>query len=548
MKKIPRGDTVLRILDLFAGAGGMSYGFMQTGKFQVAVAVEKDKDAIKTYIKNHPSATVMGDIKDIDFEHLANENGPIDLVIGGPPCQGFSNANRQRNQLISTNNQLIKKYVDAVIKVGPKAFVMENVGMLQSQTHRFFLTNAEKETIYSYGIKLTSETTKLGESRELADFLTNTDCSADLCRCLAIDEKDFALLNVLYKNSYSQDRLTACIHRHKRKLEKCLLRQIKKYSGCENNVTTAVHSCLLHVQASVEKLSSDNEKAHANLSVLSSVQKILLSLCELYANDIDFKVIIDTRNISVQVDTYTVEDYLKACLGKRYYLASGILKASDFGVPQNRERYILIGVDKDLAQQEDVQLPSPIKGRQDYTVRDAIGDLEIIPVSTDIIAEHTPEAIRPERMTKYQQYVCDSKMIYNHTVTATRDIALKRFAALRPGQNFHNLSNELKVETYANLERTQNTIYKRLDYDKVSGTVLNVRKSMWIHPAIDRAVSIREAARLQSFKDSFVFFGTKDSQYQQIGNAVPPLMAQAIAERILELLNEKPEVYLKQII
>ena len=61
---------------------------------------------------------------------------------------------------------------------------------------------------------------------------------------------------------------------------------------------------------------------------------------------------------------------------------------------------------------------------------------------------------------------------------------------------------------------------------------------MWVHPTKDRAVSIREAARLQTFPDSFVFLGTKDKQYQQVGNAVPPIMAKAIAEKLAYQLNK----------
>lgn len=62
---------------------------------------------------------------------------------------------------------------------------------------------------------------------------------------------------------------------------------------------------------------------------------------------------------------------------------------------------------------------------------------------------------------------------------------------------------------------------------------------MWIHPTKNRAVSVREAARLQTFPDSFVFYGSKDQQYQQVGNAVPPIMARSIAEKLAKLLKGK---------
>ena len=114
---------------------------------------------------------------------------------------------------------------------------------------------------------------------------------------------------------------------------------------------------------------------------------------------------------------------------------------------------------------------------------------------------------------------------------------MERFRALKQGQNFHALDNELKTNTYTDASRTQNTIYLRLNYDEPSGTVVNVRKSMWIHPELDRAITVREAARLQSFPDAFVFVGSKDSQYQQVGNAVPPLLAKGIARTIISNLE-----------
>ena len=128
-----------------------------------------------------------------------------------------------------------------------------------------------------------------------------------------------------------------------------------------------------------------------------------------------------------------------------------------------------------------------------------------------------------------------SNTVKNHITTKTTDIAMERFKKIKQGKNFHSLSEEMK-STYAKPERTQNTIYLRLNPDEPSGTVVNVRKSMWIHPTLDRAVTVREAARLQSFPDTFEFVGTKDSQFQQVGNAVPPLLAKGIAENLLNYI------------
>ena len=132
----------------------------------------------------------------------------------------------------------------------------------------------------------------------------------------------------------------------------------------------------------------------------------------------------------------------------------------------------------------------------------------------------------------------NSAVLKNHIVTKTTATAMERFRALKQGQNFHALDDDLKTNTYTDASRTQNTIYLRLNYDEPSGTVVNVRKSMWIHPTKDRAISVREAARLQTFPDSFVFCGSKDKQYQQVGNAVPPIMAKSIAKKLAKVLRQ----------
>lgn len=536
-----------RLLDLFAGAGGMSNGFIQTGKFRVVVAVEKDIAAQNTYRKNHPDAVIKGDINQLDFDQLLGEFGEIDVIIGGPPCQGFSNANRQKSKIISTNNQLVKKYVDAVMSVAPKVFVLENVKMFKSETHRFFITHSERNLINRYSIKVKEEYIKIGKSEALAEYMSLENLSIKDYSSLLFNDNAFAILNKLFKNCKYENRLVLC--KNNVKTKKCILELLARFQKNVNGVENIIYESLLRVQDYVNDVSSNIDTLRNNLYILIDMQKSILTLKELYQNDVDFKISIDRDNINIRIRSYSVLSYLVAILGTKYHLAKGILNAADFGVPQSRERYILIGKLKELDTTKDVALPKAIKTTSDYTtIRNALEDLEKEPTSFEtsedgIVREH---ALVPR--TKYQRYVCNSNELYNNIITASTDVALRRFATLDPGQNFHNLSEALKRETYANLEHTQNTIYKRLDYDTVSGTVLNVRKSMWIHPVINRAVSIREAARLQSFQDSFVFSGTKDSQYQQVGNAVPPLLARAIAEKSLELLGDTPVQFLVDIL
>lgn len=104
-------------------------------------------DIDRIYKKNHPSVDVRGDVRAANYKDIQAQYGSIDVVIGGQPCQGFSNANRQRNATISQNNALVKEYVRAIKELNPLAFVMENVSMLRSDVHRFYLSEDDKELV-----------------------------------------------------------------------------------------------------------------------------------------------------------------------------------------------------------------------------------------------------------------------------------------------------------------------------------------------------------------------------------------------------------------
>src|SRR5690606_22054157 len=164
----------LKVLDLFAGAGGLSNGFEQTKQFEIKKAVELNEAARLTYSTNHENVEVEEDITKVKFydfdKTLKKEYSDIDLIIGGPPCQGFSNANRQKNSLISNNNQLIKEYIRAIKEVKPTAFVMENVKNMNSKIHKFYLTSLDDEKeLNSLNIDIKKEKVNIGEITDIFD-------------------------------------------------------------------------------------------------------------------------------------------------------------------------------------------------------------------------------------------------------------------------------------------------------------------------------------------------------------------------------------------
>lgn len=336
----------LRLIDLFAGAGGMTLGFQRAG-FVPVLAVEKEPDFAATYRENFGDHVIVDDIAAIiDRGGLKTQ---AEIVIGGPPCQGFSNLTG--NRAGDPRREMWRFFMDVVESSGCQAFVVENVQNL--------LKSPEGEAIVNRG-------------KELGFDIT-----------------------------------------------------------------------------------------------------------------------------------------------------SGILLASNYGVPQNRRRAIIIG-----SRHGPILLPEPLQHRM--TVREAFQGISLKPTHTELMAQ---PAIGPEL----------------HIARNPTAMSLARYALIPPGGNrfdLQRLAPELTPGCWIRKTKGGTDLFGRLDWDLPARCTIRCEfykpeKGRYLHPSENRPITHWEAARLQTFPDDFRWHGTKIRIAIQIGNAIPPLFAQAIAAHVIQSLDRK---------
>lgn len=229
--------------------------------------------------------------------------------------------------------------------------------------------------------------------------------------------------------------------------------------------------------------------------------------------------------------------------GSGYNVAVKILKASDFGVPQQRERVIIIGIRKDL--NIFPSFPTP-HCTEPISVDMAISDLPQISAGEGENIMTYP--ISPQN--EYQKWMRQrSSSVRNHISMKHTKRIIERFHAIKCGQSLVDV-----WETHGSVKRGQPTEKSTIKFaqnnqrmfgDRPAPTIAASFQSNFIHPHLDRNLTAREGARLQSFPDDFVFEGMRTkmswehglSQYQQIGNAVPVLLAYAIAKNLITQLQ-----------
>lgn len=212
----------------------------------------------------------------------------------------------------------------------------------------------------------------------------------------------------------------------------------------------------------------------------------------------------------------------------RYYLSRKVISADELGVPQARKRLIIIGskyapinIDNSIEiVKQRLNIPKRV------TLEEAISDLNYLEIGE---GEKVQE-YRTEAKSQYQNERRTTNLLYNHVAPRHNEVALDRIRRILPGQNWKNLEENDTIKS------VHSGAYGRLEWDSQSMTITTrfdtPSAGRVIHPERHRALTPREAARIQSFDDDFIFYGNKTSIGKQIGNAVPPLVAEVLANII----------------
>ncbi|HSR50607.1 MAG TPA: DNA cytosine methyltransferase [Acidobacteriota bacterium] len=214
-----------------------------------------------------------------------------------------------------------------------------------------------------------------------------------------------------------------------------------------------------------------------------------------------------------------------------YCVYQMVLKAEEFGVPQERRRVFFVGLKSDML----FKFPEPTHGNGTPFVKvaDAIMDLPALEVNQgDEISsyESAPKSEYQELMRR------GANCLYNHVAPNLGDINLRRFKHIPPGGSWRDIPFELLPAGMKRARRSDHTKrYGRLHPDGLASTILTKCDPHWgafIHPFQERTLTVREAARFQSFPDRFRFHGSRGEQFRQVGNAVPPLLARVVASSV----------------
>ena len=620
-KEFLKGRRPVTFLDLFAGAGGISEGFLQAYtrnkyfKFILASDINENCELTHTVRYNYQlgldTKFLTEDIMSPTFiPHLLDklDGQEIDVITGGPSCQSFSLSGRRKR--FDKRDNLFLHYLNVIRKLRPKYFVMENVkGLLTKDKGKFkdailreIRSIIDDSNIPAFVLYLSKILDKTASSFIKSCILTKVKIEVSEDNEAFIERDNyFAALDAQFKS------IT-------RKLE-------YRLSKSNINIATIRHGLNLLRRTDERNAITEaiiNEKTHADidndffvngfnsfLSLIddSTIINTILSAIDSFtefdnsSNEVkEFREMIKLYSYTLDetfdfIRSYSKNDnsedefnsHLEAI--RLYRVARPIVALSaNYGVPQNRERVLFIGCRKDQPLIDDV--PPTVSEEEKVTVYEAIHDLDFIgngSLETSygerrIIDECEPLIRTREVQGKLSQsddaltfaewskigrfshrfdfscdpfYVrsiedlnnnlfCEEPALYNHQTSSQSDEVKQRLSVIaKHGVYDAECKKELSLRGLDSNKRN----YTVLNPKGQSPTVVTMPDD-FIHYAAHRAMTVREMARLQSFDDSFVFQGKRQTggnkrkseipQYTLVGNAVPPLMARAIANTILQ--------------
>lgn len=608
-------------IDLFAGAGGISEGFLQAYTeekyFDFILASDINDNCELTHRARYNEQLGMKvqflrqDIMEDSFtENLCAAIGDkqIDVVTGGPCCQSFSLSGRRRK--FDKRDDLFRHYLKVIRLLRPKYFVMENVkGILTKDQGRI------KERILKE-IRSILDERKLPALYEFLSSLSSSMSSfryavikskLDLETAAKEEEENYrqayiSLLSERFKDitrrmNYKVSKTDAAVNTVRHGLlmlaQQSLREQIRKQvihlkssTDIDNDVfadgvdgfidemsDSTVLTRIFHGLSGIEALSGDTD-AVAELK----------SALELYAVSVD--ELLDIIGQHAQ-ENQRGEEYDRLLADIRLYRLEAplVLNSSDYGVPQNRERVVFIGCRND--QKLITAVPPTVSAEEKVTVYEALWDLDMIgngdevthyaPISplpqyASLLCKRSDIGVPNKKGKLYSEWQKKGHLFHRFTFDApafyTRDAeGLDNILSRQVNELHNHKTSAQKKDVRRRLELIAQCgdydceakeVLKRngLDSDKRNYNVLNPEGQSptvmtipddFIHYAAYRALTVREMARLQSFDDSFVFQGKRSTggekrkveipQYTLVGNAVPPLMARAIGNIILQSIR-----------
>lgn len=618
-------------LDLFAGAGGFSEGFLQAEHsnkcYDFRLGSDINENCELTHLARYNYQLGMDaeflcqDITEPDFiDNLLKKikGQTIDVVCGGPPCQSFSLAGKRKK--FDKKDDLFAHYLNVIKLLRPKYFVMENVkGILTKESGKI------KEMI----LQEIRSIIDLKEFHQLIHFVANLkkassenqfilDCYLQRLNFEKAIDKDLDAIRESYiQNIENKFRLLApkiadyktsktdvnyATIRHgfnllKRAKELAYIRkkviQEKNHSDLDNDFfAPKFDDFLVSIEPNtiVEEVHNAFQKLNPTLTFKSEVADIILAL-EIYNYSFDECVKDLTEIAKRQRKEVELNDILTHI--RLYNIDQPFIAlASDYGVPQNRERVLFIGCRKD--QKLIKTIPATVSPNEKVTVFEALYDLDFIGNDDekfnyeciDLKAKYNGTTEEMKALLKkrsidgkpnskngltYAEWSKKGRLncrftnaknpfyvrnfeelenglthlvapLQNHKTSKQKDDVIRRLSIILNTGNYDEAKEKLKKFGLSSEKRNYNV----LKADGLSPTVMTIPDD-YVHYASPRALTVREMARLQSFDDSFVFQGKRSTggnkrkfevpQFTLVGNAVPPLMARAIALEILKHID-----------